>query len=57
MAEIFFLASKNEDMYIELEFGPYGHHLGLLLHGRRNCLIHSFPIKYKAKIGTVGKIY
>ena len=50
--EIFFLASNNAEMYIELEFGPYGHHLGLLLHGRRNCLIHSFPITYNAKIGT-----
>ena len=49
--EIFFLASNNAEMYIELEFGPYGHYLGLLLHGRRNCLIHSFPITYNAKIG------
>ena len=52
VVEIFFLASKNEEMYLELEFGPHGHHLGLLLHGRRNCLIHSFPITYKAKIGN-----
>ena len=55
VVEIFFLASskneKEDEMYLELEFGPHGHHLGLLLHGRRNCLIHSFPITYKAKIG------
>lgn len=54
--EIFFLASNNAEMYIELEFGPYGHHLGLLLHGRRNCLIHSFPITYNAKIGTSANL-
>ena len=57
VVEIFFLASKNEEeMYLELEFGPHGHHLGLLLHGRRNCLVHSFPITYKAKIGSKNKI-
>ena len=50
VVEIFFLASKNEDMYLELEFGPHGHHLGLLLHGERNTLTHSFPIQYKAEI-------
>ena len=56
VVEIFFLASNDAEMYIELEFGPYGHHLGLLLHGRRNCLIHSFPITYNAKIGTSANL-
>ena len=40
-------------MYLEVEFGPHGQHLGLLLKGKRNILIHSFPIKYEAEIGTV----
>ena len=40
-------------MYLELEFGPHGQHLGLLLRGSRNCLIHSFPIKYESEIGMM----
>ena len=51
VVEIFFLASKDENMYLELEFGPHGQHLGLLLRGSRNCLIHSFPIQYESEIG------
>ena len=51
MVEIFFLSSKHENMYLEVEFGPHGQHLGLLLKGQRNCLIHSFPMKYSSEIG------
>ena len=57
VVEIFFLASKNEDMYLEVEFGPHGQHLGLLLKGKRNILIHSFPIKYEAEIGMYLPIH
>ena len=49
--EIFFLSSNHENMYLEVEFGPHGQHLGLLLKGQRNCLIHSFPMKYSSEIG------
>ena len=52
VVEIFFLSSKHENMYLEVEFGPYGQHLGLLLKGQRNCLIHSFPMKYSSEIGN-----
>jgi hypothetical protein len=40
VVEAFFL--NQEDQYLELEFGPHGQHLALLLAGRRNiirCLI------------------
>ena len=50
VVEIFFLSSKD-NMYLEVEFGPHGHHLGLLLNGRQKCIKHSFPIDYKAEIG------
>ena len=50
--EIFFLSSKHDNMYLEVEFGPHGQHLGLLLKGQRNCLIHSFPMKYSSEIGN-----
>jgi len=49
VVEIFFLSSKD-NMYLEVEFGPHGHHLGLLLNGRQKCIKHSFPIDYKAEI-------
>ena len=50
VVEIFFLSSKD-NMYLEVEFGPHGHHLGLLLKSRQKCIKHSFPIDYTAKIG------
>ena len=52
VVELFFLSSKD-NMYLEVEFGPHGQHLGLLLKGRQNCIKHSFPIDYTAQIGMV----
>ena len=38
------------DMSLQLEFGPHGQHLGLLLHGVRQDIAHSFPMQYEAEI-------
>ena len=35
VVEAFFLCSKSEQ-YLEVEFGPHGHHLVLFLNGRKN---------------------
>ena len=43
--------SDNKETYLELEFGPHSHHLGLFLHGRRNIIEKCLPIQYEAKIG------
>ena len=48
--EIFFLASNNAEMYIELEFGPHGQHLVLLLDGRRNAIKYILPLTYRSQI-------
>ena len=48
VVEAFFLADSVK--YLELEFGPHGQHLGLILNGRRNAIADSFPMKYEAKI-------
>ena len=36
VVEAFFL--NDDEQYLELEFGPHGQHLGLLLNGRRNAV-------------------
>ena len=36
VVEAFFLNAANQ--YLELEFGPHGQHLALLLNGRRNAV-------------------
>ena len=41
--------------YLELEFGPHGQHLGLVLHGVRNAIKHSFPMQYHAHINEKDK--
>jgi len=48
VVEAFFLNAA--DQYLELEFGPHGQHLMLLLNGNRNAIKHSLPMKYQAKI-------
>merc|ERR1711892_443987 len=48
VVEAFFL--NNDDQYLELEFGPHGQHLMLLLDGRRNAIKHSLPLDYTAVI-------
>ena len=37
--------------YIEIELGPYGHHIILLLDGVRNAIAKLLPIQYEATIG------
>ena len=49
MVEAFFLTTSTE-RYLELEFGPHGQHLVLLLDGRRNAIRHSLPLEYQATI-------
>jgi hypothetical protein len=53
VVEVFFLSHDDcNDRYLEVEFGPYGQHLGLILDGTRNAIKHTFPMEYSAKIGT-----
>jgi len=49
VVEAFFLSNQSEK-YVELEFGPYGQHLVLLLDGRRNAIKHSLPLSYRSQI-------
>ncbi len=37
--------------YIEIELGPYGHHIVLLLDGVSNAIAKLLPIQYDATIG------
>jgi len=39
-----------DDRYLELEFGPHGHYLGLTLHGVRNVVDAAVPMAYAAQI-------
>merc|ERR1719270_231905 len=50
----FFLCKANEQ-YIELEFGPFGEHLLLLLNGRRNDIAKMLPVNYGAFIDREKK--
>ncbi|CAH1267889.1 C4orf33 [Branchiostoma lanceolatum] len=45
--EIFFLGP--EDRYLEVEFGPYGHHLVLRLKGSRQVIETLLPLQYTAR--------
>lgn len=54
VVEAFFL-NKDSEKYIELEFGPHGQHLVLLLDGRRNAIKHSLPLKYHSQINRQTK--
>ncbi|XP_045582812.2 uncharacterized protein [Procambarus clarkii] len=44
VVEMFFL--NDEDEYLEVELGPWGQHLLLLLKGERNTIKHSLPLDY-----------
>merc|ERR1719438_41356 len=60
VVECFFVSDSNfkkEPDYLELEFGPYGQHLGLILHGVRNAIKHSFPMEYEAQIDNDKKFW
>lgn len=47
VVEVMFLGS--DDRYLELEFGPHGHHLGLSLHGCRNVVRQAWDIPYEVR--------
>ena len=50
VVELFFLNSKT-GRYLELEFGPHGHYLVLLLAGQGNCIKHGLELAdYRAQI-------
>ncbi|CAL4067950.1 unnamed protein product [Meganyctiphanes norvegica] len=46
VVEMFFL--NDNDEYLEVEVGPWGHHIVLLLKGERNTLEHSLALDYFA---------
>jgi len=48
VVEAFFL--NDEQQYLEVEFGPHGQHLLLLLSGQGNAIKHSMPVQYEASI-------
>lgn len=48
VAEAFFLNDKNQ--YLEVELGPHGHHLLLMLTGPRKAVKDKLPLTYSAKI-------
>ena len=50
VVEAFFLCSKTEQ-YLEIELGPHGHHLVLLLNGRKNIFKKCLPIKWDVNLG------
>lgn len=43
VVELFLLGSENR--YLEVEFGPFGHYIVLLLDGYRNVIKHSLPLE------------
>ena len=59
VVECFFLSQipGSEPDYLELEFGPHGQHLGLLLHGVRKAIKHTFPIRYQSEISSDKKTW
>jgi len=48
VVEAFFLNDK--DQYLEVEFGPHGQHIVLLLDGRRNAIKHTLPLEYTVQV-------
>ena len=49
VVELFFLSSST-GLYLEVEFGPHGQHLGLLLNNKKECLSHSFALDYQTEL-------
>jgi hypothetical protein len=45
--ELFLLAEPAR--YLELELGPHGHYLGLLLHGRRCVARADLPVRFESE--------
>jgi len=46
--EVFLLGS--DENYLEIEMGPHGHHLALVLRGRRHAIARGLPLDYVARI-------
>jgi hypothetical protein len=46
--EIFILG--EQERYLEVELGPYGHYLLLLLEGQRNIIARDLPMKFHREI-------
>jgi hypothetical protein len=51
VVEAFFLG--DGDRYLELEFGPHGQHLALLLDGKHNIIKKSMDVEYNTQIGRL----
>jgi hypothetical protein len=47
VVEIFLVGARER--YLEVELGPHGHHLGLVLAGRRNVVERGIPIEYSVE--------
>lgn len=54
VVEMFFL--NDNDEYLEVELGPWGQHLLLLLKGARNAIKHSMPLDYIAQVPTTTDV-
>ncbi|KAI1304186.1 UPF0462 protein C4orf33 -like protein [Halotydeus destructor] len=52
VVEAFFLGT--DDRYLEVEFGPFGHYIILMLNGAKNCIKHSIPVDYQVTSRQVG---
>ena len=52
VVEAFFLCNETQQ-YLEVEVGPHGHHLVLLLDGRKNIIKESLPLKWDVTIGKL----
>ena len=50
VVEMFFL--NNKDEYVEVELGPHGHYIVLLLKGQSNSIKDSLPLKFNAQISS-----
>jgi hypothetical protein len=48
VVEVFLLG--RDDVYLEVELGPHGHHLALELRGARNPVRSRLPLRYEATI-------
>jgi hypothetical protein len=52
VVELFLLG--DDERYLEIELGPWGHYLVLELEGRRNVVASGHPIEYEARRGSIG---
>ena len=50
VVEVFLVGVGEPVPYLEVELGPHGHHLVLVLEGVRNAVRHSMELEYTASI-------